>query len=62
MEGDYEKAKTLLHSALEREDKFSEDEASYYLSVIYEKEGDKNQSEIYRQRCELAGGYTPTFI
>jgi len=62
MEGDYEKAKVLLHAALEREDKFSEDEASYYLSVIYEQEGDKKQSEIYRQRCELAGGYTPTFI
>jgi hypothetical protein len=62
IEGDYEKAKLLLHAALEREDKFAEDEASYYLSVIYEKEGDKRQSEIYRQRCELAGGYTPTFI
>ena len=62
IEGDYEKAKMLFHSALEREDKFSEDEASYYLSVIYEKEGDKKQSEIYRQRCELAGGYTPTFM
>jgi len=62
MEGDYESAKSLFLAALEREDKFSEDEASYYLSVIYEKEGDKKRSEIYRKRCELAGGYTPTFI
>lgn len=62
MEGDYESAKSLFLAALEREDKFSEDEASYYLSVIYEKEGDKKRSEIYRKRCELAGGYSPTFI
>jgi hypothetical protein len=48
--------------ALERADKFAEDEASFYLSLIYGKEGDETKSEMYRKRCDDAGGYTPTFI
>jgi hypothetical protein len=59
--GNYENATTLFLAALERIDKFAEDEASFYLSKIFEKQGKTDQAEIYRKRCEAAGGYTPTF-
>jgi hypothetical protein len=59
--GDYVAAKTLFLTALDRADKFAEDEASYYLSLIYDKQGDSKQAAVYRKRCEAAGGYTPTF-
>jgi hypothetical protein len=62
LQGDYIYAKQLFELALEREDKFAENEASFYLSKIYEKQGDSTNSEEYRKRCERAGGYEPTYL
>jgi hypothetical protein len=62
LQGDYEFAILLFTRALDREDKFAEDESSFYLSKIYEKQGDRVKSEEYRKRCEAAGGYEPTYL
>jgi tetratricopeptide (TPR) repeat protein len=62
LQGDYEFAILLFTRALDREDKFAEDESSFYLSKIYEKQGDLVKSEEYRKRCEAAGGYEPTYL
>lgn len=62
LQGDYEFAILLFTKALDREDKFAEGEASFYLSKIYEKQGDRVKSEEYRKRCEAAGGYEATFL
>ena len=62
IQGNFEMAIKCFEIALDREDKFAEDEASFYLSKIYEKQGDLAKSEEYRKRCEAAGGYEPTYI
>ena len=62
LQGDYEFAIMLFTKALDREDKFAEGEASFYLGKIYEKQGDPVKSEEYRKRCEAAGGYEATYL
>ena len=62
LQGNFELAKVAFEIALDRDDKFADDEASFYLSKIYEQEGDLLKSEEYRKRCEAAGGYEPTYI
>jgi tetratricopeptide (TPR) repeat protein len=62
LRGKFDSAIAAFQSAIDREDKFCEDEASFYLSKIYEKQGDLVKSEEYRKRCEAAGGYEPTFL
>jgi hypothetical protein len=62
LRGNFESAIAAFNSAINREDRFCEDEAAFYLSVIYEKQGDLMKSEEYRKRCEAAGGYEPTFL
>ena len=62
LQGKIELAITAFEIVLEREDKFAENEACFYLSKIYEKQGDLVKSEEYRKRCEAAGGYEPTFL
>lgn len=57
-----ELAITAFEIVLEREDKFAENEACFYLSKIFEKQGDLTKSDHYRERCEAAGGYEPTHL
>lgn len=48
-----------LENALAQENKYSEAEASFFLSKIYESKGELTKSEEMRKRCEAAGGYKP---
>lgn len=49
--------------ALERDDKFAETEACWWLARIYAERGDQEQSTAYRNRSEIAGGYqAPAFV
>lgn len=59
--GDLESAKLLFSQALERPDKYAEDEASFYMSKISEKEGDLKAAKQWMDRCNAAGGYEPSF-
>jgi tetratricopeptide (TPR) repeat protein len=61
VQGDSETAKTLFFQALDRADKFAEAEASFYLSKIFEQQGDLKQAKQFRNRCISAGGYEPTY-
>jgi hypothetical protein len=62
LRGRFDSAIAAFEIALDRKDKFAEDEACFYLSKIYEKQGDVVKSEEYRKRCDAAGGYEPTFL
>ena len=62
LRGRFDSAIAAFDIALDRKDKFAENEASFYLSKIYEKQGDVVKSEEYRKRCDAAGGYEPTFL
>ena len=57
--GDLENAERTLKAALDRPDKFAEDEASYFLALIAEAQGKDTDARGYRERCEIAGGYEP---
>lgn len=43
--------------ALERQDRFAEAEASYYLSKIWGERGNSQKAKTYLDRCLEAGGY-----
>jgi hypothetical protein len=43
--------------ALDRPDKFSEAEASWYLSILYRAINDDAKSQEFWDRCQAAGGY-----
>ena len=61
--GKTEEAISEFKLALDRKDKFSEAEASWWLKEIYEKIGDKESAEKYGARCKKAGGYKkPPFL
>jgi tetratricopeptide (TPR) repeat protein len=57
--GEFELAKAKFLLALEREDKYSEAEASWWLTKIFEMEGNTKKAKVYRDRCQIAGGYNP---
>jgi hypothetical protein len=59
LRGDEDKAIELFEKALDRKDGFAEDEASYFLALIWEARGDSQKAASYRTRCEAAGGYVP---
>jgi tetratricopeptide (TPR) repeat protein len=59
LRGDQEQAIRLFEEALDREDGYAEDEASYFLSVIWDTRGEKKKASEYRNRCDVAGGYSP---
>lgn len=59
--GDFENSKSLFIQALEREDKYAENEASYYLSKIFRREGNNEIAANYETRCANAGGYNPRY-
>lgn len=44
--------------ALSSPTKFAEAEASYYLAAIYESQGNVSEANVFRSRCEAAGGYS----
>ena len=46
-----------FEQALARSDKYSEAEASYWLSIIYEESGDTKKAQKYSARCVAAGGF-----
>ena len=62
LQGKIELAIAAFEIVLDREDKFAENEACFYLSEIFEKQGELTKSNHYRKRCEAAGGYEPTFL
>lgn len=62
LQGRFDMAIVSFEAALNRDDKYAEGEASFYLSKIYEKQGEKAKSEEYRKRCEAAGGYEATYL
>lgn len=55
--GDFGSAKDLFLQALERSDQYAEREASFYLSKIFQREGNRKLSRFYEKRCRKAGGY-----
>ena len=58
-QGLVEEAIDKFEEALARPDKFSEAEASYWLSEIWKQKGDSAKAAQYRARCDAAGGYDP---
>jgi hypothetical protein len=59
--GDFGSAKDLFLQALERSDQYAEREASFYLSKIFQREGNRKLSRFYEKRCRKAGGYEATY-
>ena len=63
LRGDDETAIELFEKALDREDKYAEDEASFFLARILDSKGESSRALEYRKRCEAAGGYSlPEFM
>jgi tetratricopeptide (TPR) repeat protein len=61
--GNVEQAISEFNAALDREDRFSEAEASWWLSEIYESNGDKQNAVLYKARSKKAGGHKrPAFL
>ena len=59
LRGDEDNAIRLFVEALEREDRYAEREATYFLALIWDSKGDKKKADEYRARCDAAGGYSP---
>jgi tetratricopeptide (TPR) repeat protein len=57
LQGKMAEAKELFTQALARPDKFAESEASFFLSKIYEAEGELEHSQSFKDRCAKSGGY-----
>jgi len=57
LQGDTEEAKKQFQRALERDDHYSEAEASWWLAMIYNQEHDVDNEAIYASRCFSAGGF-----
>ena len=55
--GELENAKDKFFQALEREDNYSEAEASWWLAKIFDLEGNSKRADEFRSRCQEAGGY-----
>lgn len=58
LQGQIDDAIARFKLALEREDKASEAEASWWLARIYTERGDNEQAAIFRNRSAISGGYT----
>lgn len=57
--GDYASAENALKSALDRDDAFSEAEASYFLALVLERQGRTAEANEYHSRSKVAGGIEP---
>ena len=55
--GELDEAMSKFEQALEREDKYAEAEASWWLSKIYTELGNAKKSAEFEKRCREAGGY-----
>jgi hypothetical protein len=55
--GNFEEAQKKFELALERDDKFAEAEASYYLAKIHSANGNNELAELFHSKCQEAGGY-----
>jgi tetratricopeptide (TPR) repeat protein len=63
LRGDEDTAIRIFGEALEREDRYAEREATYFLALIWDSKGDKKKADEYRARCDAAGGYSsPDFM
>jgi hypothetical protein len=63
LQGKIDEAIAQFEKTLDREDRFAEREASWFLSHIFKETGDVAKWESYKQRCSFAGGYeSPDFI
>jgi tetratricopeptide (TPR) repeat protein len=63
IQGKVNEAIAQFEKTLDREDRFAESEASWFLAHIYNEAGDVEKSESYKQRCSYSGGYkSPNFI
>ena len=59
LEGKVDEAIAGFTEALEREDKFAEDEANWWLAKIYSERGEDKLAKAHSKLSEAAGGYTP---
>jgi hypothetical protein len=59
MEGKVEEAIDGFTEALEREDKFAEGEANWWLAKIYKERGEEKLAKAHSKLSEAAGGYEP---
>jgi hypothetical protein len=57
--GDLERSEQTLLEALEQKDKFAEDEASFFLNLVYSAKGEEALATEYKKRSDAAGGYEP---
>ncbi|SCX03441.1 hypothetical protein [Candidatus Aquiluna sp. UB-MaderosW2red] len=55
--GELDSSSKAFTSALAREDKFSDREASFFMSLIEKGRGNLELSKSFQERCVLAGGY-----
>lgn len=55
--GELDRAENLLLAALNHPSKNNEDEASFFLHLIYSEEGNDEQARKYLERSVAAGGY-----
>lgn len=63
LRGDDDTAISLFERALNREDRYAEAEASFFLARIWDSRGGSSKADDYQRRCEAAGGYTlPEFM
>lgn len=58
-EGLVDEAIEKFELALARPDQYAEAEASYWLAEIWEQRGDSSKAQVFRGRCQAAGGYVP---
>ena len=59
LEGKVDEAIAGFNEALEREDKFAEREANWWLAKIYGERGEDKLAKAHSKLSEAAGGYTP---
>ena len=57
--GNIDEAIDKFKLALSREDRYAENEASWWLSKIYGELGENQLALEFKRRCDLAGGYEP---
>ena len=63
LEGKTQEAIDGFSQAISREDHFADDEASWFLSMIYNQLGDTQNEQKYRKICSDLGGYSkPDFV
>lgn len=63
LQGKIDDAIAQFNRALNRKDMFAEEEASWFLSLIYSERGDSDLAKFYEDKCRNSGGYSkPDFL